>query len=242
MIDSTYKDTINYYGYFDPGKCYTCSGASDTGNFSPTALANGTNSHNCNAVSGGGRWSGNFLNWASMARMDALRKVLYGGYRSTDTSSSTILQRVYIPSDHPRVGEVLSAADLGNYTPDMTSEAVRFASRCVQIGCRMRATIRSQQPPARACGSRRASTRTRRRRKASSACGARPRRRRTSSPLTPPIRPPAPTSPTATRWIKFTVRVAACVGRPHRRWRSARPPAPASEPVGLLQDFADATS
>src|SRR4051812_44673582 len=36
-IDATYKDTINYYGYFDPQKCYSYSGASDTGNFGPTA-------------------------------------------------------------------------------------------------------------------------------------------------------------------------------------------------------------
>jgi type IV pilus assembly protein PilY1 len=117
VIDSTYKDTINYYGYFDPGKCYSYSGAIDTGNFSPTALANGTNSHNCNGVSGGGRWSGNFLNWASMARMDALRKVLYGGYRSTDTTSSTMLERVYIPSDNHAWAKFYSAADLGNFTP-----------------------------------------------------------------------------------------------------------------------------
>src|SRR5215471_14846675 len=58
-IDSTYKDTINYYGYFDPGKCYSYSGALDSGSFGPTAAAAGTNGHSCNSVSGGGRWSGN---------------------------------------------------------------------------------------------------------------------------------------------------------------------------------------
>jgi type IV pilus assembly protein PilY1 len=117
MIDSTYKDTINYYGYFDPGKCYAYSGAVDSGLFSPTAIAAGTNGHACNSVSGGGRWSGNFLNWAAMSRMDALRKVLYGGYRSTDTSSSTILERVYIPSDNHAWAKFYAASDLGNYTP-----------------------------------------------------------------------------------------------------------------------------
>src|SRR5712671_4501793 len=99
-IDTTYKDTINYYGYFDSAKCYSYSGALDSGSFGPTAAAGGTNGHTCNGVSGGGRWSGNFLNWASMSRMDALRKVLYGGYRSTDTATAATLERAYIPSDN----------------------------------------------------------------------------------------------------------------------------------------------
>jgi len=34
-----------------------------------------------------------------MSRMDALRKVLYGGYRSTDEASLTVLERAYIPQD-----------------------------------------------------------------------------------------------------------------------------------------------
>ncbi|MGM9139699.1 hypothetical protein ACTFGH_03255, partial [Campylobacter jejuni] len=37
-------------------------------------------------------WSGNFLNWATMTRMDILRKVLYGGKRYRDNATeSTIL-------------------------------------------------------------------------------------------------------------------------------------------------------
>src|SRR5215471_11552413 len=98
IIDSTYKDTIDYFGYFDPQKCYQYSGPIDSGVFKPTNAAVGGNSHQCNGVSGGGRWSGNFLNWASMTRMDEIRKVLYGGYRSTDTSTATVLERVYLPS------------------------------------------------------------------------------------------------------------------------------------------------
>jgi len=116
-IDSTYKDTINYYGYFDPGKCYSYSGALDSGSFGPTGVAGGTNGHNCNGSSGGGRWSGNFLNWASMTRMDALRKVLFGGYRSTDTTSATTLERAFVPSDNHAWTKFYSASDLNNYTP-----------------------------------------------------------------------------------------------------------------------------
>jgi type IV pilus assembly protein PilY1 len=117
LIDTGYKDTIEYYGYFDSKKCYSYGGDAATGNFAPTALAAGTHSHACDTVSGGGRWSGNFLNWASMSRMDALRKVLYGGYRSTDTSTSTILERTYLPSDDHAWTKFYSASDLNRYTP-----------------------------------------------------------------------------------------------------------------------------
>src|SRR6185295_10156344 len=46
-----------------------------------------------------GKWSGNFLNWMTMTRMDTVRKLLYGGYRSTDTATDTVLERAYLPTD-----------------------------------------------------------------------------------------------------------------------------------------------
>ena len=73
-IDTTYRDTINYYGYFDSNKCYNYN----NNRFEPAAAATGANSHFCS-----GYWSGNFLNWATMARIDVIRKVLYGGKRIT---------------------------------------------------------------------------------------------------------------------------------------------------------------
>lgn len=89
--DGTYLHTLRYSGYFDPVKCYTYS-ASD-GRFSPsTVLASRTDL--CS-----GAWHGNFLNWATMTRMDILRKVLYGGTRSTDTSERTVLERASLPMD-----------------------------------------------------------------------------------------------------------------------------------------------
>src|SRR6476620_7363388 len=75
QIETTYKHSINYYGYFDSAKCYTFVGAN--GRFEPAQLADA--SKYCN----GSQWSGNFLNWLSMSRMDAIRKLLYGGMRST---------------------------------------------------------------------------------------------------------------------------------------------------------------
>lgn len=117
LIDTNYKDSFNYTGYFDPKKCYKYSGDEKSGLFVPTADAAGTNSHSCDTVSGGGRWSGNFLNWAAMTRMDAMRRVLYGGYRSTDSSTETVLERAYLPSDNHAWIKLYSGSDLGQFTP-----------------------------------------------------------------------------------------------------------------------------
>lgn len=89
-LDTTYNDGFDYLGYFDSNWCYQHSG----GNFQPTTVATGDNNHFCS-----GQWSGNFLNWASMSRIDVLRTVLYGGKRLIDDNSRTVLERAYIPRD-----------------------------------------------------------------------------------------------------------------------------------------------
>ncbi|MDA8429296.1 MAG: PilC/PilY family type IV pilus protein [Geobacteraceae bacterium] len=89
-VDIGYMHNIDYYGYFDSYKCYTYT--SDTAGFTPVST---TADKFCTT----GQWSGNILNWLAMSRMDVLRKVLYGGHRSTDTTSSTVLERAYIPGD-----------------------------------------------------------------------------------------------------------------------------------------------
>lgn len=101
QIDLTYKHTIDYYGYFDHHKCYTYSGTSTNGEFNPVSV---TTDKFCAA----GQWSGNVLNWLSMSRMDALKKVLYGGQRTTDSSTKTVLERVYIPQDAHSWGKELT--------------------------------------------------------------------------------------------------------------------------------------
>ena len=111
-IDIRYKPAIDYYGYFDSYKCYTY----DSGNarFNPAAV---TSDKTC-----AGQWSGDFLNYLTTSRMDALRKVFYGGYRSTDSTTETVLQRAYIPQDaHSWGKEYTSVAvdgyDISDYTP-----------------------------------------------------------------------------------------------------------------------------
>lgn len=101
VIDVGYKGYLpkdqgglDYFGYFDSYKCYTYS----SGVFTPYGV---TADKTCS----GSRWSGDYLNYLTTSRMDAIRKVLYGGYRSTDTvaegssASKTILERVYIRQD-----------------------------------------------------------------------------------------------------------------------------------------------
>jgi type IV pilus assembly protein PilY1 len=105
-IDYNYKHSINYYGYFDPYKCYTHTGG---------ATGSSTNSAQFTPVSysgdkfcASGQWSGNALNWITMSRMDALRKVLYGGTRSTDSNTQTVLKRAYVPNDAHSWGKELT--------------------------------------------------------------------------------------------------------------------------------------
>jgi type IV pilus assembly protein PilY1 len=74
-LDTNYKHSIDYYGYFDSYKCYTYSAGN--ARYQPVSIT-----ANKYCAEGSSQWSGNFLNWASMTRMDALRKVMFGGLRS----------------------------------------------------------------------------------------------------------------------------------------------------------------
>jgi type IV pilus assembly protein PilY1 len=113
QLETGYEDTFDYYGYFDSGWCYNYDSANKV--FEPAAEAAGTNGHSC--LTGSTDWSGNFLNWATMTRVDVLRRVLYGGLRSTDTPTSTVLERAYVPSDVHAFAKVYDGADVADYTP-----------------------------------------------------------------------------------------------------------------------------
>jgi type IV pilus assembly protein PilY1 len=110
-LDVQYKpDKIDYFGYFDSKKCYTYSG----GVFVPS---NTTANKQCSA-----KWSGDWLNYVTTSRVDALRKVLYGGLRSTDSTTDTVLQRSFTPQDAHSWGKeyesvAVSGYDLTKYTP-----------------------------------------------------------------------------------------------------------------------------
>ncbi|MDP3429791.1 MAG: hypothetical protein Q8R89_05605, partial [Desulfomicrobium sp.] len=69
MLKRAYSDpfdgTREYFGYFDTRSFYSYNAESDTPHFF--------------ADDATGEWSGNFLNWAAMLRIDVARKVLTGG-------------------------------------------------------------------------------------------------------------------------------------------------------------------
>jgi type IV pilus assembly protein PilY1 len=111
QLDIGYKHSIEYYGYFDPYKCYTYD-TTGTPKFVPVS----TNTDKY-CASGSGYWSGNFLNWVTTSRIDALRKVFYGGKRLTDSSSETVLVGGYIPQDAHSWGKEFQGADTPKLTP-----------------------------------------------------------------------------------------------------------------------------
>jgi type IV pilus assembly protein PilY1 len=105
-LDTTYQNAIAYAGYFDPDKCYAYS---SSGYFSPVSL---TADHYC-----ANQFSGNFMNWVSMTRMDEVRKILYGGKRSVDTASQTILERAYLPPDAHSFAKYYGGSDIAKLLP-----------------------------------------------------------------------------------------------------------------------------
>ncbi|OHB70570.1 MAG: hypothetical protein A2W23_05715 [Planctomycetes bacterium RBG_16_43_13] len=104
--DTTYKNTIEYYGYFDPDKCYNYSSST----FVPAATAS---SHQCTSS----RWSGNFLNWLAMAHGDFVRKALTGGQRVMDSATKTTLKRANIYDSAHSWNKVYLGIDIASFTP-----------------------------------------------------------------------------------------------------------------------------
>ena len=97
-LDVGYDPAIDYFGYFDSYKYYEYDSSNER--FNPVGE---TSDKQCPA--GSDYWSGDFLNYLTMSRMDTVRKVLYGGYRSTDTAAATVLERAYIPPGRPLLGQ-----------------------------------------------------------------------------------------------------------------------------------------
>jgi type IV pilus assembly protein PilY1 len=123
VLDHTYKPTFRYYGYFDPSKCYqyNASPGSPGGN-QPAPMARfepreSTQSGNYRCSREGRYWSGNFLNWATMTRIDVVRKLLYGGFRRDDTETDTTLEMAQLSQDAHSFVKYYAGADIGWFTP-----------------------------------------------------------------------------------------------------------------------------
>jgi type IV pilus assembly protein PilY1 len=120
IIDTTYSNTNIYAGYFDSAKCY--SYATGAVYFTPTALM-GSDGYCTNNL-----WSGNFLNWATMTRMDEVRSILFGGFRSTDSTNLTVLERAYLPTDAHSFAKFYNGDDIAKLTPYSASSVAPSTS------------------------------------------------------------------------------------------------------------------
>jgi type IV pilus assembly protein PilY1 len=125
MADTTYRNDFDYYGYFASDWCYTYSAATANADsyFAPASRAA---DHYCAGTGAGtlgqaGAWSGNFLNWLSMTRVDIVRRVLFGGKRSVDAVGNTILERAYLPQDVHAFAKVYAGSDISQLTPFSTT-------------------------------------------------------------------------------------------------------------------------
>ncbi|CAN5274613.1 hypothetical protein BH10PSE16_BH10PSE16_28060 [soil metagenome] len=138
VIDTTFKPTFKYYGYFDPTKCYVYS--TTDSQFNPAANATivpttvGTQTidrYTC--LSNVSQWSGNFLNWSTMTRLDVVRKMLYGGSRSTDTNGSTVLEGTELTFDAHSFVKYYRGDDIRDYTPFTTTALTKTTGANLNI-------------------------------------------------------------------------------------------------------------
>src|SRR5262249_17567720 len=147
ILDTTYTHGVDYYGYFDSYKCYTYSTIDqrfEPATPRPGQVKNGNEPSNgptnvdakyCSALGvQATTWSGNILNWAAMSRMDAIRKLLYGGMRSTDqtfaaggVNAETVLERSYLPTDAHAWAKYYTGTDIPRLTPFNTPLVDRAA-------------------------------------------------------------------------------------------------------------------
>ncbi len=137
FLDTNFTPYIEYDGYFNPRKCYTyqnsrfeATAAATVENYTVT-LVDAVTTVTKPAYVCSNAWSGNLLNWAAMTRVDVLRKVLYGGYRSTDTESLTVLERAHLPRDVHAFAKVFAAgsnASMNKFTPYADQSTVSFCN------------------------------------------------------------------------------------------------------------------
>ena len=112
VLDNKYKPTeIDYYGYFDSNFCYQSVGGD---HLEPV-------SHSSDKTCSGS-WSGDFLNYTTMTRMDVMLRALYGGKRVIDTQGETRLRRSFVPWENHTWGIEYSSIsedgfDISQYSP-----------------------------------------------------------------------------------------------------------------------------
>lgn len=118
-LDNVFNPNIEYIGLFNPYYCYYPTDTGWGNNYTTrknrarfsywqpqarTALRTDPDGRTvpggCPYYISGNYTSGNWLNWATTTRMDALRVALYGGQRHLDQDGNTILRRAFLPQDN----------------------------------------------------------------------------------------------------------------------------------------------
>ena len=69
---TTFTNTTRYSGYFDPLQCYTY-------NTTDTRFESGTAKATVATACPNTEWDGNFINWATLRRFDAVKRAMSGG-------------------------------------------------------------------------------------------------------------------------------------------------------------------
>jgi type IV pilus assembly protein PilY1 len=90
----TFDPTHNYYGMFDPFRCYTTDANSFT---------YGSTKINFPDACASDKWDGNFLNWLTMRKMDLIYQALIGG--TSNPASSNTDGTANTLSGQPKTGE-----------------------------------------------------------------------------------------------------------------------------------------
>jgi type IV pilus assembly protein PilY1 len=121
IIDVTFKPDFKYYGYFDSTKCYLYNTTNKRFEPDTNALVN-SGRYVCGDT---GQWAGNFLNWATMTRLDVVRKMLYGGQRYVDSTTETVLQIARLSRDSHSFVKYYRGTDIRDYTPFTTASLTK---------------------------------------------------------------------------------------------------------------------
>ena len=116
MLEQAYGGSFNprvtYEGYFEPSAAYSY-------------LNDG-----CFALNTSGAWSGNFLNWLTMRRIDLVRKVLIGGKAVPGTRTGGGLQHLLGEDGYPTGHAILKQYQegAGTFYPDQAELGLEPAS------------------------------------------------------------------------------------------------------------------
>lgn len=120
VIETQYKHSYKYYGYFDNERCYNYNTTDNR--YVPVGKVDAAGY--CTNTTAADNWNGNFMNWATMTRMDVVRRILYGGFRAVDTAtpatpslSVTVLERAHLPSDAHAFAKYYYGNDINKLTP-----------------------------------------------------------------------------------------------------------------------------